>query len=88
MDYGFVNSILKTTYFPAKDMWFTPFSINYYYFGHFVTALLTKLSLLSSNYTYNLMIASIAALTFSSSFSIAINLYNNVAKKNIFSVFL
>ncbi|MEK7605094.1 MAG: DUF2298 domain-containing protein [Patescibacteria group bacterium] len=84
MDYGFVNSILKTTYFPAKDMWFTPFSINYYYFGHFVTALLTKLSLLSSNYTYNLMIASIAALTFSSSFSIAINLYNNVAKKKYF----
>lgn len=84
MDYGFVNSILKTTYFPAKDMWFTPLTINYYYFGHFVTALLTKLSLISSNYTYNLMIATIAGLTFSSSFSIAINLYKTVAQKQYF----
>src|SRR5258708_38797604 len=24
MDYGFVNSILRSQYFPPKDMWFTP----------------------------------------------------------------
>jgi uncharacterized membrane protein len=81
MDYGFVNSILRSTYFPPKDIWFTPFSINYYYFGHFVTAVLTKLSLLSSNYTFNLMIATIAGLTFASSFSLGINFYRKLSER-------
>ena len=34
MDFGFMNSIARSDYFPPKDMWLTPFSINYYYFGH------------------------------------------------------
>ena len=33
MDFGIINSILRTDYFPAKDIWFTPLTINYYYFG-------------------------------------------------------
>jgi len=41
MDYGFVNSILRSGYFPPKDMWYPPFPINYYYFGHFATAVLS-----------------------------------------------
>src|SRR3989338_10016433 len=44
MDFGFLNSILIIEYMPARDMWFTNSSINYYYFGHFTTAVLTKLS--------------------------------------------
>ncbi len=74
MDFGFVNSILRGEYFPPIDMWFPPFPINYYYFGHLVTAVLTKLSLLPSNYTYNLMIATLFALTFTASYSIGFNL--------------
>ncbi len=70
MDYGFINSILRSDYFPAKDMWLTPFTINYYYYGHFATAVLTKLSLLPSNITYNLMLATLAGLCFSSCFSL------------------
>lgn len=88
MDFGFVNSIMRSTYFPPKDMWLTPDSINYYYFGHFITAVLTKLSLLSSNYTYNLMIATIAGLTFVQSFSLAINLYSKISKRISFSRFI
>ena len=75
MDFGFINSILRSEYFPPKDMWFTPFSINYYYFGHIVTAVLTKLSFLSSSFTFNLMIATIFAFTFTCSFSIGANLF-------------
>ncbi len=76
MDYGFVNSILRSSYFPPADMWFTPFSINYYYFGHLVTAVLTKASMIPSNITYNLMLATIFAFTFTCSFSIGANLVN------------
>ncbi|MBI5044905.1 MAG: hypothetical protein HZC02_03195 [Candidatus Levybacteria bacterium] len=87
MDYGFVNSILRSDFFPPKDMWLTPFSINYYYFGHFITAVLTKLSLLKSEYTYNLMIATLAGLTFVGSFSLAANLYNQfIQKKYLFKI--
>src|SRR3989338_1755174 len=81
MDYGFINSILRSDAFPPKDMWFTPFSINYYYFGHLLTAVLTKLAAIPSEITYNLMIASLFALTMCSSFSIGYNLFANVLKK-------
>jgi len=74
MDFGFVNSILKSRYFPPADMWFAGHSINYYYYGHYVTAFLTKLSGLSSAITYNLMIATLFAFAFSLTFSLTGNL--------------
>lgn len=74
MDFGFINSILRSNYFPPKDMWFTPLSINYYYFGHIVTAVLTKISFVIPAVAYNLMLATIFAFTFTASFSIAANL--------------
>ena len=77
MDYGFINSILRAKYFPPLDMWFTPYSINYYYFGHLVTAVLTKLSFLSSAITFNLMLSTVAAFSFTSAFSIGVNLLNS-----------
>ncbi|PIV00950.1 hypothetical protein COS55_02685 [Candidatus Shapirobacteria bacterium CG03_land_8_20_14_0_80_40_19] len=74
MDFGFVNSILKSRYFPPADMWFAGKSINYYYFGHYVTAFLTKLSGIDSAVTYNLMIATLFAFCFSLTFSLTGNL--------------
>lgn len=81
MDFGFINSILRSDYLPPKDMWLTPFSINYYYFGHFVTALLTKLSGIPSNITFNLMLATIFAFCFSASFSLGANIYAALSEK-------
>jgi len=75
-DFGFINSILRSEYFPPRDMWFTPLSINYYYFGHVVTATLTKLSNIPSHITFNLMLATIFAFTFTGIFSIGLNLFN------------
>ncbi|MBI4079392.1 MAG: hypothetical protein HY429_03795 [Candidatus Levybacteria bacterium] len=79
MDFGFVNSILRAEYFPPKDMWFTPFSINYYYFGHLTTAVLTKLIGIPSFVTYNLMLATLFAFTFTCSFSIGANLIHAIS---------
>ncbi|RJQ27462.1 hypothetical protein C4577_01375 [Candidatus Parcubacteria bacterium] len=76
MDFGFMNSILRSDYLPAADMWFAPHSINYYYYGHFVAALMTKFTQIPSNISYNLMIATIFSFTFASSFSIALNLFD------------
>ena len=81
MDFGFVNSILKSRYFPPADMWFAGHSINYYYYGHYITAFLTKLSGLNSAITYNLMIATLFAFTFSLTFSLTSNLAFFALKK-------
>jgi len=74
MDYGFVNSILRSFSFPPIDMWLSGNNINYYYFGHLVTAVLIKISSIPSSIAYNLMIASLFALSFSASFSLGANL--------------
>ena len=75
MDFGFINSFLRADYFPPKDMWFTPFYINYYYFGHLVTAVLTKMSAIPSNITFNLMLSTIFAFCLMGTFSLGANLY-------------
>lgn len=87
MDYGFVNSVLRSNYFPPKDMWFANFGINYYYFGHLVTAILTKISGINSSITYNLMIASIFSFIFTESFSIALNLLSQIKKISKIKIF-
>jgi len=78
MDLGFVNTIGRTTYLPPTDMWFPPYPINYYYFGHFVTTLLTKISTIPSYITYNLMIATLFAFSFSLACSIVYNLLQHI----------
>lgn len=76
MDFGFINSILRSEYFPPKDLWLTPLDINYYYFGHFITALLTKISAIDPVVTFNLMLSTIFAFCLTASFSIGANLYH------------
>lgn len=75
MDFGFTKSILDSKFFPAPDMWYAGSTINYYYFGHIVMALLTKFSGLDLRYTFNLMLASIFAFTSTMSFSIGVELF-------------
>ena len=76
MDFGILNSILRSDYFPPIDMWYTPLPINYYYFGHLVTAVVTKLTLTPSFISYNLMLSTLFALTFTASLSLGMNLFD------------
>ncbi|MDD4937571.1 MAG: DUF2298 domain-containing protein [Candidatus Shapirobacteria bacterium] len=81
MDWGFINSILRSDFLPPQDMWFAGSSINYYYFGHLIFAILTKISGISSSITYNLSIATVCALTFVGTFSLSSNLVFSLIKK-------
>jgi len=76
MDYGFINSLLKTKYLPPIDMWFSGSFINYYWFGHFITAFITKATNIPSAVSYNLMLATIMGLTLSGAFSLISTLTN------------
>lgn len=81
MDIGFINTILNSRYLPPVDMWFAGESINYYWFGHFVVAVATKLSNIGSSITYNLMIATILGLALTASFSLITTLVKNLSPK-------
>lgn len=87
MDFGFINSILRTKYFPPLDMWLSgdPLSpqgypINYYYFGHLTSAVLIKFSGITSYIGYNLILSTLFALGMSLSFSLSSNLVFVLAK--------
>lgn len=86
MDWGFINSILRSDFLPPIDMWFASLPINYYYFGHLFFAILTKISGISSAITYNLSIATVCALTFVSTFSLSANLVFNFIKTKKFKM--
>ena len=54
-------------------MWYSGYPINYYYFGHLIFALIIKVSTVASAIGYNLSVATLFALTFTSAFSLASN---------------
>ena len=74
MDFGFMNAILQSRYFPPEDPWLAGNSISYYYFGHFMMAFLTKLTAVPPGVGYNLAVASIPALVGIGSFGLLYNL--------------
>lgn len=74
MDYGFMQSALNSRFFPPADMWYQGGTINYYYFGHVTSALLSRLSGIPLEYGFNLMLATLFAYTVSISFSIGYGL--------------
>ncbi|MFO0703105.1 MAG: DUF2298 domain-containing protein [Patescibacteria group bacterium] len=82
MDYGFMQSISRSTYMPPIDMWYSAdtevrpkgYFINYYYFGHLGGAILTKLTDVPSEVGYNLILSNLFALGMTMSFAIVVNL--------------
>lgn len=74
MDYGFMQSIYRSDYFPPEDLWFAGEDLNYYYFGQYFCTFLTKLSLNSVDYGYNLSLVMCFALCLSFAFSLVYQL--------------
>ncbi|MDR2648444.1 MAG: DUF2298 domain-containing protein [Clostridiales bacterium] len=75
MDFGFMNSALRSDYFPPIDMWYAGMPINYYYLGQYYAAYLTRISFVPPWISYNLMIATLFAISFMASFTIGEHLF-------------
>ncbi|NJL04551.1 MAG: hypothetical protein HC911_06485 [Chloroflexaceae bacterium] len=63
MDFAFFNAIRYSHAFPPPDPWLAGYSINYYYFGYMMMAVVAVLSGLAPAVAYNLSLALIFALT-------------------------
>ena len=70
MDFGFMMSLMRTDWLPAKDMWLSGSNINYYYYGQYVYTLVTKLTGIAPAVTYNLALAGTFAFTLALSFAV------------------
>jgi len=57
MEMAFINGILKSPGFPPLDPWLSGYSISYYYFGYLLSAMLIRITGVSSSVGYNLVAA-------------------------------
>ncbi|MCX7963413.1 MAG: DUF2298 domain-containing protein [Candidatus Sumerlaea chitinivorans] len=86
-DFAVLNAVLCSPTFPPHDGWLSGFTLNYYYWGHFMWAMLTRFVNLAPEIGFNLGLASICGYLVLLSFSLG---YNLTAKKRwgFFAVFL
>ncbi|HEU4783326.1 MAG TPA: DUF2298 domain-containing protein, partial [Ktedonobacterales bacterium] len=75
MDVAFISSIWRAPHLPPPDPWLSGQSINYYYFGHYLIALLAKLLDTVPGTAFNLGVGLIFALTAVAVFGVAANLF-------------
>lgn len=70
MDFGFMQTMMRSTTLPAQDMWYAGKPFNYYYGGQYLAVFLTKLTGTNVEITYNLMRTMVAAFAFLLPFSL------------------
>ena len=70
MDFGFMQTMMRSTTLPAQDMWYAGKPFNYYYGGQYLAVFLTKLTGTNVEVTYNLMRTMVAAFAFLLPFSL------------------
>ena len=81
LNLGYVNSILRSDSMPPVDMWMSGATINYYYFGHFFTAFLCRLTGTPTEIGYNLMLPTLFAFAFSFSYALVSGLLRRIDPK-------
>ena len=71
MDMAFVNAVNRSEWFPPHDPWLAGADLNYYYYGHYLVALLVRTTGVEPAVGYNLALALFYALVASALFAVA-----------------
>jgi YYY domain-containing protein len=74
MDEGFIAGIMRSPHLPPNDMWFSGYSINYYYYAHFTAATLGKLLGQMPSVVFNTGICMFFGLTAVNLFGVSSNI--------------
>ena len=74
MDEGFLASIMRSPHFPPSDMWLSGYPINYYYYAHYVIAMLAKLIGQPPSVAFNTGICTYYGLTAVNIFGVTCNI--------------
>lgn len=91
MEMAFINAILKSPGFPPMDPWLSGYSISYYYFGYLLSAMLIRISGVSSSVGYNLVSAFWFGMTAAGAYGILwdlLSLRQEATRKNQVTEFL
>ena len=79
MDFAILNALLRSAALPPADPWFAGDRLNYFYFGHAVTAVFSQVAGVGPAFAFNLALPTIAAMLACAAFAVALHACGRIA---------
>ena len=83
MELAYFTAVFRSTTLPPFDPWFAGGYLNYYYWGYFVIACVTRVAAIVPTTAFNLAVPLFFALTVTGAFSLGYNLAAGVQRAGI-----